>query len=217
MYKVYLGDIEFPIAPKTIETKVNGNNKSVVLVNEGEINLLKSPKLTDVKVQLRIPHKKLKFTENLQSVEYYLNLLEIYITQKIPVQFIVLRKWKDEELYTSNLTVSVEDYNIIEDADNGRMTIIDIDLKQYNDYGDIKATIEEKSVNGNKVLTVQTEKSRLDTRIKPKKVTAVRGDNLWKIAKRHLGDGSKYQMLAQLNNLDNPNGIFQGGEVIRLE
>lgn len=46
--------------------------------------------------------------------------------------------------------------------------------------------------------------------------TVQKGDTLWMIAKKYLGDGSKYTVLAQLNGLKNPNLIYPG-QVIRLK
>ena len=212
MYIVFLDDMELPIAPKQIQIKINGKNKTVTLVNESEINILKKAGLTNVSFQIRIPHNPLPFSNNLQPVSYYLNKLELMKVNQKPFQFTVVRPG----MYNTNLTVSLEDYRINEDASNGAMTIIDVELKEFRDYGDIKSKIEEKTVDGNIVLTVQKEKDRLDTRETPKQVTTKAGDTLWGIAKKYLGDGSKASELQKLNNLSHPNAILPGW-VIRLE
>ena len=212
MYIVFLDDMEFPIAPDQIQIKINGKNKTVTLVNESEINILKKAGLSDISFKLRIPHNPLPFARNLQSVTYYLNKLELMKVNQKPFQFIVVRPG----MYNTNLTVSLEDYRIDENAENGEMTVVDIQLKQFRDYGDVKAKIEEKTVDGNIVLTVQKQKDRLDTRETPKQVTTKAGDTLWGIAKKYLGDGSKASELQKLNNLSHPNAILPGW-VIRLE
>lgn len=212
MYIVFLDDMEVPIAPDQIQIKINGKNKTVTLVNESEINILKKAGLSDISFKLRIPHNPLPFARNLQSVTYYLNKLELMKVNQKPFQFIVVRPG----MYNTNLTVSLEDYRIDENAKNGEMTVVDIQLKQFRDYGDVKAKIEEKTVDGNIVLTVQKEKDRLDTRETPKQVTTKAGDTLWGIAKKYLGDGSKASELQKLNNLSHPNAILPGW-VIRLE
>ncbi len=43
--------------------------------------------------------------------------------------------------------------------------------------------------------------------------TVKAGDTLWAIAKRYLGDGSRYPEIASDNNIQNPNLIFPGQEV----
>ena len=49
-----------------------------------------------------------------------------------------------------------------------------------------------------------------------KVVIAETGDTLWNIAKKELGDGSKYQSIAEKNKLDNPNKIYVG-QVLTLQ
>lgn len=45
MYIFYLGEIQLPIAPSKMEMKIKNQNKTVNLINDGEINLLKSPRV----------------------------------------------------------------------------------------------------------------------------------------------------------------------------
>ena len=40
-YDVYFDKCLFPVTPEKISIKINGNNKTVNLINEGEINILK--------------------------------------------------------------------------------------------------------------------------------------------------------------------------------
>lgn len=48
-----------------------------------------------------------------------------------------------------------------------------------------------------------------------KSVTVEKGDTLWGIAKTHLGSGTKYKLLADINGIANPNLIYVG-QVIKL-
>lgn len=43
--------------------------------------------------------------------------------------------------------------------------------------------------------------------------TVVAGDTLWAIAKKYLGDGSRYPEIAKYNNIANPNVIFNGQKI----
>ena len=45
--------------------------------------------------------------------------------------------------------------------------------------------------------------------------TVQRGDSLWSIAKKQLGDGTKYKEIARKNGIANPNRIYQG-QVLKL-
>ena len=47
-YDFYLDKCKLPIAPGKLQIKINNANDTVTLINEGEINLLKTPGLTDL-------------------------------------------------------------------------------------------------------------------------------------------------------------------------
>lgn len=45
--------------------------------------------------------------------------------------------------------------------------------------------------------------------------TVQKGDSLWSIAKKQLGDGTKYKEIARKNGIANPNRIYPG-QVLKL-
>ena len=47
-YEFFLGKCLLPVAPSKLEIKINNANKTLALINEGEINILKKPGLTDI-------------------------------------------------------------------------------------------------------------------------------------------------------------------------
>ena len=48
MYDVYLDKMLCPIAPDKLQLKISNKNKTLVLINEGEINILKKAGLTEI-------------------------------------------------------------------------------------------------------------------------------------------------------------------------
>ena len=40
---IYFGSLLLPVTPQKLTTKIKGNNKTLTLVNEGDINFLRSP------------------------------------------------------------------------------------------------------------------------------------------------------------------------------
>ena len=60
-YKVYLGECLLPIPPEKIQVKINNANDTITLMNEGQINLLKQAKLTDIEFECIIPQIKYPF------------------------------------------------------------------------------------------------------------------------------------------------------------
>lgn len=57
-YDMYFDKCLFPVTPEKISIKINGNNKTVNLINEGEINILKKTGLTDIEFEAEIPQVK---------------------------------------------------------------------------------------------------------------------------------------------------------------
>ena len=55
MYECYLGGILMPITPAKFSVKIKGKNSTVTLLNGEEINILKSPGLSELTVPLVFP------------------------------------------------------------------------------------------------------------------------------------------------------------------
>ena len=60
---MYFDKCLFPVTPEKISIKINGNNKTVNLINEGEINILKKAGLTDIEFEADIMKFFLRFQE----------------------------------------------------------------------------------------------------------------------------------------------------------
>ncbi|BAQ11297.1 muramidase-2 [Bacillus sp. OxB-1] len=221
MYNFFLDGVQFPIAPSEMNTRINNQNETIVLMNEGEVNVLKKPGLTDIEFEVLLPNVKHPFStypDGFQPATHYLEKLEQLKVGQEPFQFIVNRMMPSGDLlFDTNMSVSLEDYEIQEDAENGFDIVVAINLKQDRPYGTKRLKIETSTSNGGATRKATVEKQRPATSKKiPKSVTVKSGDTLWAIAKLELGDGSKYTELAKINNIANPNAI-KVGQVIKLE
>ena len=131
-YDFYIDDLLLPITPKKINTKIKNKNKIITLLNGEELNLLKKPGLTEFNFEFRIPSEDFPSVKNFVSPQVVLNKLEDLKLNKKSFQFMILRSQYQENLNNSiNKSVTLEDYEILEDADNGTDLIISIALKQY--------------------------------------------------------------------------------------
>ena len=157
-YLMYVEKVLFPITPGKVTTKINGKNKTLTLINEGEVNLIKSPGLTTVEIpELLLPalqdypfanHEN----ENRKDVAfhgavYYLNKLEAWKKKKKPVKWKLIRISPDGRtlLWDSSMDVTIEDYEIKEDASNqGLDVVVKLELKQYVYFGAKKLVIKKK-------------------------------------------------------------------------
>ena len=221
-YDVYLKDCLLPITPEKIDMKVNNANKTVTLINEGEINILKKADLTDIDFECCIPQVKYPFAvykSGFKDASYFLDYFEELKTSKKPFQFIVCRKLPNgKKLFNTNIKVSMEDYKITENAKDGFDLTVKISLKQWRDYG-------TKTVN----ITIASSKPKASA--EPKRAattspaptsaqtyTVVSGDCLWNIAKKFYGNGSKYTVIYNANKGvigGNPN-LIRPGQVLTI-
>lgn len=45
MYDVYLDKILLPVTPSNIDMKIKNANKTINLINDGEVNIIKTPRI----------------------------------------------------------------------------------------------------------------------------------------------------------------------------
>lgn len=203
-----------PQTPAKLSVKISGKNTTVTLLNEGEINFLKYPGLTEITLPLVFP----MLTAS-KRPDYYLTLLERAKTQRITTQFIMTRTTPAGQLlFDTNIKVSVEDYTIDESATNGLDVSVEVKLKQYRDYSTktvaIKTTVkhnDSKDTTVKKTATVQTTRPATNAP-QTKTYTVKKGDTLWGIAKKYYGNGAKYPTIYNANKgkIKNPNLIYVG-------
>jgi LysM repeat protein len=216
MYAVYIDGVQLPVTPSEIITKINNQNKTINLINDGEVNILKKAGLTDISFTVLIPQVKYPFAvykDGFKDAVIFLDKFEKLKVDKKPFQFIVSRiSPSGKLLFDTNMSVSLEEYSITEDANNGLDLEVSFELKQHQAYGTKKAIIKQASTNKK---TVKTTTSRPSNKTAPKTHTVVRGDTLWALCKKYLGNGSKYPEIAKLNNIPNPDLILPG-QVIKF-
>lgn len=217
MYFCYMSGILMPVAPSKINTKINNKNKTITLINEGEVNILKQPGLQEISFEILIPAVKYPFARYLISfmpIAYYLQILRLLKERAKPFQFIIIREGTLGSIgFDTNLKVSLEDYQIIENADNGRDVVVSIRLKEYKEKQNLLAR-DIKLEDG--TTGIKLEKVRESTNIIDKVYKIKPGETLYQICKKYLGDGEKFREIAKLNSLSNFNSI-DVGQVIRFE
>ncbi len=98
-------------------------------------------------------------------------------------------------LFNTNMQVSLEEYNISEDAENLFDVIVKVKLKQYKNYGLKTVKISNEK---NKALSYQKERS---TESAPNNKTYIvkKGDCLWNIAKKEMGNGDSFKKIYSAN------------------
>lgn len=234
MYEFYLDKMLLPVTPTKVTTKIQNQNKTINLINEGEVNLIKAPGLTEISFDALLPMHEYPFASyqknaltsreygkkagifksNLNKTKYSGFLYPNYYTDHLkqlklsmnPFYFKIVR---DDNVFDTNLLVTLEDYNIVEDAKDGSDITVSINLKQYVEYG-------TKQVPLNKLSSKNKARTTLNKASKTQYYIVKKGDTMWSIAKNLLGDGSKCWNLAKLNGLKNPN-IIKVGQKLKIQ
>lgn len=137
MYYFFLDRLLLPIPPSAVTMRIAGSNKTVRLIDDSEINIIKNPGLTEVTFEFMIPSRDYPFatygSRSLSASDIF-SYLELLKTQKLPFQFIVSRMAGNKLTFNTNLKVTLEDYDIKESADYGFDQMVSVQLKQYRDY-----------------------------------------------------------------------------------
>lgn len=216
MYDLYMNGILYPVAPSKVQIKTGNNNKTITLINEGEVNVIKSAGLQDISFDLLLPNTQYPFASypnGFHKAEYYVNLLQALKNEGTVFQFILSRKMQSgTNLHNTNLTVTLEDISFTDDAKEGYDLKASVKLKEWRVYGTKTAKIisdtavitEERPPSANAPQTGQT-------------YTVQKGDTLWAIAKRFYGNGSQANCnkIANANSsISNPDLIYPGDVLI---
>ena len=208
-YHVYMDKMLCPIAPSKIDMKIKGQNKTLTLINEGEVVILKKAGLTEISYDLILPNVKYPFAtykSGFQDAKYFLGELERLKKENKPFQFIVTRYFPTGRmLFNTDIKVSLEDYTIQEDVKDGFDVRVSVKLKSYKEHGTKTCTVVETGVTAESVRSSESAST-------PNTYTVVKGDCLWNIAKRFYGDGSKYTVIFNANKskIKNANLIYPG-------
>ena len=206
--------VQLPIAPSDLTISVNGRNETIDLMNEGEVNLLKSPGLTEISFTALIPQVgKYPFSVNDEPIDTFTDFLNDKLVNKKPFQFVVVRNIGTKMLFDTNLKVSCENYELKESADNGFDINLSITLKQYREYGvktitlvTVKTTVTKDTTttttntpSSTTTTAASTNNSRSSKSSSGKKYKVKSGDTLWAISKKYLGSGSKWKQIYNKN------------------
>lgn len=164
MYYFFLGTIPLPVAPSALNIATPSKNQTVTLINDGEINILKTPGLREISFEFLLPQNKYPFTNpyalaqeytasvyipllntlngvkistGIQSADQLISPANDILTSKPPFQFIVTRMSPSGKvLYFTNIKCQIESLEYDEDAEaHGLDVMCRINLKEYKDYG----------------------------------------------------------------------------------
>ena len=138
--------MELPFTPQEYTVSMGSNNKTIELINGGEVNLIKSPKLTEYSFEFELA----TIGEKSEKTKPILDMIEnAKMTKKILI-FNILRQNANQTSFPLENRCSIEDFEISEIGEKfGRMKC-SIKLKLFRPYRtqhlrDIKKFDEENA------------------------------------------------------------------------
>ncbi len=187
--------VTLPITPSEINMTIGSNNKTLSLIDEGEINLLKSPKLREVSFEALFPAQKYPFARDSLNFQEYWEFFKKLKNERSRFRFIVARK--SNIRLGINLLVSLEELASEENAEKyGEDILLSFKLKEAKEYG---VRVLE---TGEPETTSTSEANREDFN-RPDNASQTyivrEGDCLWTIAQKFYANGSDYPIIYEAN------------------
>jgi len=231
-YYFFLGDTMLPVPPPKMSVKIGNKNRTINLINEGEVNILKSPGLTEISFDAMLPNKVYPFADyssspggslvsaffgnsfSYQPADTFMEAMQSAKKNREPVRFIVTRLGENFRLlWDTNMLVSVEECPFNEDAKQGNDVTVPIRLKEYRAYGtkEVEVSTDE---NGKQTVTVKETRQTDKTIGGDWKITKEK--SLLEAVKLASGGSLNWRSIANLNGLYNPCEVLKKGTVIRL-
>jgi len=206
-YHFFVGDLELPYAPSKLKVTIGSNNKTVDLISGNEINILKSPKLTEIEFDIELPRgRQYAFANKLISSKTYTDYFEKLMLEKTPVKLVITRPnpflkqansigGTKADFESTVLTVSLEGYSLSESADNAYDIVASLKFKEYISYATIKKTVT--NTNGSAKASTVKSVTKPVTKNTNHKVQS--GDTLISISRKYYGTDSKWKTIYETN------------------
>lgn len=231
-YYFFLGDMMLPVPPEKLTLTIKNKNKTIDLINEGEVNIVKTPGLTEIGFDARLPNTNYPFasydtsfsnslTSNLlgssfsfKKADYFMSYFKQAKTTQAPFRLIIARMSPQFNMLSdTNMLVTLEEYSNNEDAGNGFDVVVPLKFKQYREFG-TKELVKTTNANGEEVYTVQ--ENRLANKEVPAAYQVRNEQSIWEACKRVSGGSLNWRTVAGLNGLSNPLGSIKKGTVLHL-
>lgn len=213
---MFMSDMQIPIPPETIDTKIPSKNETIDLLSAGEVNILKFPGLMEMSFDFMLPNTNYPFSDNLlgfRKANYYVSRLEKFKVTKQPFQFIIVRmKPNGSMLGMSNVKVTLEDYVIKDDAKEGFDQYASVQLKMWKDFGTKKLEVKTDK-DGNTTGSVVSE--RATDKVPETTAKAGVGQTLQHMVKSQFGNTDNLFAIAAVNKIAVP-AILTAGQVYKM-
>lgn len=201
--------LRLPVHPEKIDVKMAAKNTSVDISGLGEITIMQDRPAATISFSSFFPAARYPGVqvESLTPPATLAKQIWDWKNSKKPVHFLVTGTG-------FNMTCTIEDYSCNEQGGDVGTLYYSLTLKEYREVSARQVKVE---VTTRKATLPASSGTRTDNRVQPSTYTVKSGDCLWNIAKAHLGSGSRYTEIYNLNRdiIKNPNLIY-AGQVLKM-
>ncbi len=225
-YDIWIRKLHLPVAPEKIQITVPSTNEKITLSSNQEYVIPKRGGLRQIEFEVLLPNQQYPFAEYYDNLEQdyiekgrefknasiYLAHFDTLKSNKMVFQLLINRRLESgEEIYSDNITVVLEEYTIVDNAENGYDTVVSL---KFCEFVEKDSKVVEATNDGLQKKNTRESKSAPKP---PVSYTVVKGDSLWKIAKKYYNDGNKWTVIAEANKdtIKNPSLIYVG-QVIKI-
>lgn len=217
--------IQLPVNPEDITISGSSNNDTTDTVGQGEISNIGFPGLKELTISSFFPKRYngelyINTGGQFEGPEFYIKFFEDIKKDRKPFRLIITD-------LNINMLVSIESFSNTyqygtDDVD------YELELKEYKEHNIriLKATstgfvsADSTTQKVSSATPTNTNSNRAVEKSIPKTYTVVSGDNLWTIAQRLLGDGSRWNEIYTYNNNKNVIGgnpnLIRPGQVLSI-
>ena len=194
-YNFFIAGTHLPVTPGSFNISIPSRNETVTLINDGDINILKKKGLKEFSFEVYLPYVKYPFASYTSGYEnadgtvsdiipplQYLQLFEKLKNDRLPFQLDIYRELpsrKGGNTWCTNETVSLEDYEVTEDAENGCDVVVSINLKQYVHHSTQRVVLSADGITYQTIRSTDKKVNRI--------VRAREGDTLSSLILREFG------------------------------
>jgi nucleoid-associated protein YgaU len=201
--------IRVPVLPEVFNVTIGTNNSSVSVQGLGEMVIIQDPVAKVLQFNSFFPSAPIPGARSLFPLVPPLvlaNRIDAWKESPQPVHFLLTGTWV-------NGHYAIQNFNWFERGGDVGTIHYTITLKEYHSTSVRRVDLDRESG----VATIPSATmTRVDNRVMPETHTVERGDNLWNIAQRYLGDGSRYPEIAALNPVIRNPSLIHPGQILRL-
>lgn len=204
-YIFYIDKVLLPVAPSSVNISHKNMNSIINLINDAEFNMLKQEGLQEISFKFMLPSQRYPFARYLgfyQKPSYFLNKLKNLKKRAKPFQLIIIRNYSNsaQAYFNTNLKVSLEDFSVEENAEEGMDVYVEIKLKEFIDP-------RPKQYIANADGTVSTQNQRWTDKVESRIKEMKYGDKIWQVIRRETGGLDQLETVMEINGISSLTGF----------